>query len=93
MLGGKEQTFFTVKDLAPAEFINAFASYLKKNNLLERPAWADYAKTSTGKPIIIQLMNSLLSTRTGSTTELLLLPERFISAQELESDSFLTFME
>ena len=48
MLGGKEQSFFTVKDLAPAEFINAFATYLKKNNLIERPVWADYAKTSTG---------------------------------------------
>ena len=48
MLGQKEQTFFTVKDLAPAEFINAFAQYLKKNNLIERPKWADYAKSSTG---------------------------------------------
>ena len=48
MLGEKEQTFFTVKDLSAAEFINAFAQYLKKNNLIERPKWADVVKTSTG---------------------------------------------
>lgn len=47
MLGEKEQTFFTVKDLPAAEFINAFAQHLKKNNLIERPNWADYVKLST----------------------------------------------
>lgn len=86
MLGGKEQSFFTVKDLAPAEFINAFATYLKKNNLIERPVWADYAKTSTGITIITQPANSLLLTKTGSTSELLPLPGRSTCAPELESD-------
>ena len=93
MLGEKEQSFFTVKDLAPAEFINAFATYLKKNNLIERPAWADYAKTSTGNAIIIQPTNFPLSMRTGSTTESPLLLERSMFAQELELDFFLIFME
>jgi ribosomal protein S19E (S16A) len=47
MLGESKQTFFTVKDLAPQEFISAFAQYLKKNNLVERPAWIDQVKLST----------------------------------------------
>jgi hypothetical protein len=48
MLGDKTQSFYTVKDLAPTEFIEAFAQYLKKNNLIERPNWADWVKTSVG---------------------------------------------
>ena len=28
-------------------FRSAFAQYLKKNNLIERPAWVDYVKTGT----------------------------------------------
>lgn len=48
MLGDKTQSFYTVKDLAPSEFIEAFAQYLKKNNLIERPNWADWVKTSVG---------------------------------------------
>ena len=51
MLGTQEQSFYTVKDLPPAEFIQAFAAYLKKNNLIERPAWVDFVKTGTGTPI------------------------------------------
>lgn len=47
MLGETKQTFFTVKDLSHAEFIEAFAQYLKKNNLIERPVWVDQVKTST----------------------------------------------
>lgn len=93
MLGDKEQTFFTVKDLPAAEFITAFANYLKKNNLIERPAWADYAKTSTGISHLIQPTNSLPSMRTGSTTELLLWPERSTFAPALESGFFPTFTE
>ena len=53
MIGEKQQSFFTVKDLPAAEFIDAFAQYLKKNNLIERPKWAEFAKTSTGKDIFI----------------------------------------
>lgn len=48
MLGEQKSNFYTVKDIAAADFINAFAQYLKKNNLIERPKWADYVKTSTG---------------------------------------------
>eukprot|EP00178_Gracilaria_changii_P021360 TRINITY_DN6350_c0_g1_i1.p1 TRINITY_DN6350_c0_g1~~TRINITY_DN6350_c0_g1_i1.p1 ORF type:complete len:157 (+),score=16.85 TRINITY_DN6350_c0_g1_i1:19-489(+) len=47
MLGEKEQTFFTVKDLSANEFVAAFAQHLKKNNLIERPNWVDYVKLST----------------------------------------------
>lgn len=47
MLGESKQTFFTVKDLSAQEFIEAFAQYLKKNNLIERPAWVDLVKTAT----------------------------------------------
>jgi hypothetical protein len=47
MLGESKQTFFTVKDLSAQEFIEAFAQYLKKNNLIERPAWVDLVKLST----------------------------------------------
>ena len=53
MLGDKEPSFYTVKDLSAAEFINAFATYLKKNNLIERPTWADLVKTSTGTFFLI----------------------------------------
>jgi hypothetical protein len=49
MLGEQKSNFYTVKDIAAADFINAFAQYLKKNNLIERPKWADYVKTSAGK--------------------------------------------
>ncbi len=53
MLGEQKSNFYTVKDIPAADFINAFAQYLKKNNLIERPKWADYVKTSTGTiPII-----------------------------------------
>jgi len=30
----KEKTFFTLKDISAADFIKAYASYLKKNNKL-----------------------------------------------------------
>jgi hypothetical protein len=60
MLGDKNQSFYTVKDLAPSEFIEAVAQYLKKNNLIERPNWADWVKTSVGMICLI------CSKRTGS---------------------------
>lgn len=47
MLGETPQTFFTIKDLSAREFIESFAQYLKKNNLIERPSWADVVKTAT----------------------------------------------
>ena len=53
MLGDKNQGFYTVKDLPPAEFVEAFAQYLKKNNLIERPNWADFVKTSTSTTYVI----------------------------------------
>lgn len=46
MLGNVEQKFFTVKDIPAADFIRAYADFLKKNNKLDRPAWVDYVKTS-----------------------------------------------
>ena len=70
MLGEQKSNFYTVKDVAPADFINAFAQYLKKNNLIERPKWADLAKTSTGNFTFIQLTNLLLLTMIGFITEL-----------------------
>ena len=69
MLGDQKQTFFTVKDIPAREFIEAFADYLKKNNLIERPNWVDYAKTSTSTSITTQGTNSPLSMRTGYTPE------------------------
>ena len=69
MLGEQKSNFFTVKDISAADFINAFAQYLKKNNLIERPKWADVVKTSTGISYVIQLMNSHHLTTTGSITE------------------------
>ena len=93
MLGEKEQTFFTVKDLPPAEFIHAFAQYLKKNNLIERPKWAEYVKTSTGNNLFIQPTSLHLWMRTGFTTELLLWPEKYMLGPTLESIYSLIFME
>jgi len=53
MLGESKQTFFTVKDLSAQEFIESFAQYLKKNNLIERPVWVDYVKTGTSISFVI----------------------------------------
>ena len=68
MLGEEKSTFNTVKDLAPAEFIEALAQYLKKNNLIERPSWVDVVKCGVRKCFFIQSRNSPPSMRTGSTT-------------------------
>lgn len=57
MLGEKPQTFFTVKDLSAKDFIEAFSQYLKKNNFVERPAWADLVKTGACTSINIQSKN------------------------------------
>ena len=84
MLGEQKSNFYTVKDIAPADFINAFAQYLKKNNLIERPKWADLVKTSTGMYHIIQLTNQHHLMMIGSITELLHWLEKYISDQELE---------
>ena len=69
MLGEQKQTFFTVKDLSAKEFIEAFANYLKKNNFIERPAWADLVKTGVRTHHNTQDNNSHPSTKTGSTSE------------------------
>ena len=69
MLGEEKSTFFTVKDLAPAEFIEAFAQYLKKNNLIERPNWVDYVKCGTRTYPFMKTKNWLLLTKIGSTTK------------------------
>ncbi len=93
MLGEQKSNFYTVKDIAPADFINAFAQYLKKNNLIERPKWTDLVKTSTGNDHIIQPMNSHLLMKIGSITELLHLQEKYISDQGLELTYYHTYME
>ena len=87
MIGTQEQKFFTVKDVPAADFIKAYADFLKKNSKLERPVWADYVKTSKGKSYITQQKDLLLLTKTGFTSELPLWLERYSSDQELELDS------
>lgn len=67
MLGEQKSNFYTVKDLPAADFIAAFSQYLKKNNLIERPKWADYVKTSTGKFALTQPPSSPPLMMTGST--------------------------
>jgi ribosomal protein S19E (S16A) len=57
MLGEAKQTFFTVKDLSAQEFIESFAQYLKKNNLIERPTWVDFVKTATRNQSLMQEIN------------------------------------
>ena len=93
MIGDKQQTFFTVKDLTAKDFIEAFSQYLKKNNLIERPAWADLVKTSTSTTHLTQDVNSPLPVKTGSTPALPPSPEEFIYALTLESGSCLTCTE
>lgn len=53
MIGEKKQNYFTVKDLSAAEFIQVYAQYLKKNNMIERPVWADYVKCGPSTPLSI----------------------------------------
>ena len=53
MIGETKQTFFTVKDLPADEFIKVFGQHLKKNNLIERPAWVDRVKLSTSTYFIL----------------------------------------
>lgn len=93
MLGEKQQTFFTVKDLSAREFIEAFAQYLKKNNFVERPAWVDLVKTGTRIHLTIQVRSTLPSTRTGSTLESPPLPAKSTCAPTPESDSSPTSTE
>lgn len=86
MLGTVEQKFFTVKDIPAADFIRAYADFLKKNNKLERPAWVDYAKTGKSNCDLIQPRNWPPMTTTGSTLEWLRSPARSTSDPGLESD-------
>jgi len=90
MLGEQKSTFFTVKDLSAAEFIEAFAQYLKKNNIIERPSWVDVVKCSTRNISNIQATNSLLLKKTGSTTKWLPSPARSTSDPTPESNCFPT---
>ena len=86
MIGDKQQTFFTVKDLPAKDFIEAFSQYLKKNNFIERPAWVDLVKTSTSTPSLTQKTNSPQPAKTGSTPELPLSPEKSTFVLTPESD-------
>lgn len=87
MLGEQKSNFYTVKDISAADFINAFAQYLKKNNLIERPKWADVVKTSTGTFCFIQPTNSHPSMTTGFTTEL----PHWLAKSTLDLEPELTF--
>lgn len=72
MIGTQEQKFYTVKDVPAADFIKAYADFLKKNSKLERPVWADYIKTSKGIHIFIQPRDLLQMMKISSISELLL---------------------
>jgi hypothetical protein len=87
MLGEQKQTFFTVKDLSAQEFINAFAQHLKKNNFIERPAWADLVKTGVRTIASTQVRNTPPSMRTGCTSAWLPSPAKSTCAPTLESAS------
>jgi len=41
----------TVRDVPAADFIKAYAAYLKRSGKLEVPKWVDYAKTGTYKEL------------------------------------------
>ncbi|EGR27010.1 Yip1 domain protein [Ichthyophthirius multifiliis] len=47
----KEQNFFTVKDVAAASFIRAYADHLKKANKLKVPSWTEWTTTSTANEL------------------------------------------
>ncbi|CAE7894586.1 RPS19B [Symbiodinium sp. KB8] len=46
-----DQVVYTLKDVAPADFINAFAKQLKEENKIKLPAWVDLVKTGTHKEL------------------------------------------
>lgn len=46
-----KQTFFTVKDVPAEDFIAGYAEYLKKNNKIQVPEWAEFAKTGKAKEL------------------------------------------
>jgi hypothetical protein len=79
--------------LSAQEFIEAFAQYLKKNNLIERPAWVDLVKTSTSISFLMQEMSLLLKMKIGSITVLLPSQERSTSDLAQVSVSFPIFTE
>ncbi|KAH9255517.1 hypothetical protein BASA81_006334 [Batrachochytrium salamandrivorans] len=41
----------TVKDVAAAAFVKAYAQHLKRQGKLEVPKWVDYVKTSTAREL------------------------------------------
>jgi small subunit ribosomal protein S19e len=45
MIGGKEQSFYTVKDVAPSTFIKAYANHLRNTNKIKIPDWLTWVKT------------------------------------------------
>uniref|UniRef100_A0A6T6M2D6 Uncharacterized protein n=1 Tax=Rhodosorus marinus TaxID=101924 RepID=A0A6T6M2D6_9RHOD len=44
-------TGFTVKDVAPADFVSAYSAHLKTQEDFELPKWVDIAKTGTHKEL------------------------------------------
>jgi small subunit ribosomal protein S19e len=47
----EKQVGTTVKDVAAASFVKAYAQHLKRQGKLEVPKWVDYVKTSTAKEL------------------------------------------
>ena len=48
-----DQVVYTLKDVAPADFINAFAKQLKEENKIKLPAWVDLVKVL---PFFVELL-------------------------------------
>lgn len=48
------QNFYTVKDVAPADFIREFATHLKKANKLSIPAFTNWTTTSVARELAPQ---------------------------------------
>mmetsp|Transcript_1050 Transcript_1050/g.3416 ORF Transcript_1050/g.3416 Transcript_1050/m.3416 type:complete len:161 (-) Transcript_1050:89-571(-) len=46
-----EPRAITVRDVAPAEFIAAYASHLKNSDKFELPKWTDIVKTGTNREL------------------------------------------
>ena len=51
MLANSDKTCFTVKDVPAQDFIRAYAEFLKKNDKVKMPKWAEYVKTGVGKEL------------------------------------------
>jgi len=51
MLADYPKDSYTVKDVAAADFIKAYADHLKKTDKVEIPKWLDFVKTCVGREL------------------------------------------